>query len=154
MINLNEIMTRNLITLGPGDPVSRAGELMQEHRIRHVPIVGEKNELLGLITQRDILAAASSSEKSGLASDIMREQVHTVSEDSDMRGAALTMQKYKIGCLPVVNENKLVGIVTDSDYVSLAINLLEQLEMSDMDESDGFDEMDDFDDLLGDDDAL
>ena len=102
---------------------------MHENRIRHLPIAGKDNELLGLITQRDILAAASTSDTLELVGDLMRKKVHTVTEDADLRGAALTMQKYKIGCLPVVRDNKIIGIITDTDYVTIAINLLEQMEL-------------------------
>ena len=122
MISVNEIMTADPISLGPSAPLSKAGELMKEHRIRHVP-VAEDGKLLGLITQRDLLALASAEDQYSTTGELMRQNVFTVSVDSDMRGAALLMQKHKIGCLPVVREGQLVGIVTDSDYVSLAINL-------------------------------
>lgn len=147
MISLSEIITRETVTLGPEDPVSRAGELMKEHRIRHIPIVKKSQELVGLISQRDILAVASADSECKVAADLMRTSVHTVSEDADMRGAALTMQKFKIGSLPVVNNGKLVGIVTDSDYVSLAINLLEQIELMESEESGDYGYLEDIDEL-------
>ena len=131
MISLSEIMTNQPITLGPDEPISRAGNVMHENRIRHLPIVDKNKELLGLITQRDILAAASSDDMLESTGDLMRKKVHTVTEDTDLRGAALTMQRYKIGCLPVVRDDKIVGIITDTDYVTIAINLLEQMELFD-----------------------
>jgi CBS domain-containing membrane protein len=136
MISLSEIMTTEPITLGPDEPVSKAGSVMQENRIRHLPIVGKDQALLGLITQRDILAIVSSDNIPELTGDLMRKKVHTVTEDTDLRGAAMTMQRYKIGCLPVVRDNKIVGIITDTDYVGIAINLLEQLELFDEEDSD------------------
>lgn len=139
MISLSEIMTTQPITLGPDEPVSRAGSVMHENRIRHLPIVGKDQALLGLITQRDILAAASSDDILESTGDLMREKVHTATEDTDLRGAALTMQKYKIGCLPVLRDDKIVGIITETDYVSIAINLLEQMELLE-DEGDYTDE--------------
>ena len=60
MISLSEIMTTELITLGPDEPVAEAGRVMYENRIRHLPIVWKNQELLGLISQRDLLASASS----------------------------------------------------------------------------------------------
>ena len=143
MISLKEIMTTDPVTLGPDDPLVKAGELMREHRIRHVPVT-KKGRLKGLITQRDLLAAASAEDEYATVADLMRTNVYTVSDDADMRGAALTMQKHRIGCLPVVNDGRLVGIVTDTDYVGLAINLLEQLEVFE-EAPDGYSEADDLD---------
>ena len=142
MMSINEIMTVNPITLGPNATLDEAGSLMREHRIRHVPIVGEDKELLGLITQRDLLAVGSDQTDSNGVHEIMRRKVYTVSEESDMRSAALMMQEYKIGALPVLRDEKLVGIITDSDYVALAINLLEQLDEFEPEEIDDYDESD------------
>jgi CBS domain-containing protein len=58
----------------------------------------------------------------------MTVSVNTIEETANLRGAALYMQKHKIGCLPVVRGENLVGIITDSDFVSVAINLMEQME--------------------------
>lgn len=142
MMSINEIMTVNPITLGQDATLHAAGSLMREHRIRHVPIVGEDKELLGLITQRDLLAVGSAEAERNAVTEIMRRKVYTVSEESDMRSAALMMQEHKIGALPVLQDKKLVGIITDSDYVALAINLLEQLDESEPDEIDDYDDMD------------
>lgn len=59
-----------------------------------------------------------------------------------MRAAGLLMQQHKIGSLPVMDGDKLVGIITDSDYVSLAMNLLEQLDETNPLDNDDFDELD------------
>ena len=142
MMSINEIMTVNPITLGQNATLDEAGSLMREHRIRHVPIVGEDKELLGLITQRDLLAVGSNQADSNGVHEIMRRKVYTVSEESDMRSAALMMQEYKIGALPVLQDKKLVGIITDSDYVALAINLLEQLDEFEPEEIDDYEERD------------
>jgi CBS domain-containing protein len=107
-----------------------------------VPIVGEDKELLGLITQRDLLAVGSAQADGNGVTKIMRRKVYTVSEESDMRSAALMMQEYKIGALPVLQDKKLVGIITDSDYVALAINLLEQLDEFEPEEIDDYDDSD------------
>ena len=144
MISLNEIMTPDPVTLTPDVPLKNAGELMRERRIRHIPVTRD-GRLEGLITQRDLLAAASAEDDYSTVADVMRTNVYTVSEDDDMRGAALKMQKHKIGCLPVVADGLLVGIVTDSDYVALAINLLEQLEVYE----EAPDDFDDEDELSG-----
>ena len=140
MMSINEIMTANPITLGQNATLEEAGLLMREHRIRHVPIVGENKELLGLITQRDLLAVSSAEADGNAVTEIMRRKVYTVSEESEMRSAALMMQEYKIGALPVLQDKKLVGIITDSDYVALAINLLEQLDEFEPEEIDDYED--------------
>lgn len=142
MMTINEIMTINPITLGQDALLVDAAGLMKAHRIRHVPIVNDNKELLGLITQRDLLAAASVEAGSDAVRDIMRRKVYTISENADLRSAALMMQEHKIGALPVLRDGKLIGIITDSDYVALAINLLEQLDVSEPDEFDNDDESD------------
>jgi len=138
MISLREMMTTQPITLGPKEPVSKAVSIMYENRIRHLPIVGKDQELLGLITQRDILVAASSDNIIEWTGDLMRKKVRSVTEDADLRGAAVIMQRYKIGCLPVVRDEKIVGIITETDYVAIAINLLEQMELFESEEDEEF----------------
>ena len=59
----------------------------------------------------------------------MIKDVTTIHNADNLRQAALHMQSHKHGCLPVINEGRLVGIITDSDFVSIAINLLEQVEL-------------------------
>ncbi|MEP5766382.1 MAG: CBS domain-containing protein [Halieaceae bacterium] len=139
MFTVAEIMNTELITLGPDDNLREARRLMSEHHIRHIPVVSENQRLIGLVSQRDVLAAADSSLLAGpdeieaeeqyvAVSSVMSVSVNTIDEGANLRGAALYLQKHKIGCLPVVRKEKLVGIVTDSDFVGVAINLMEQLE--------------------------
>jgi CBS domain-containing protein len=73
-------------------------------------------------------------------SDAMVTDVATVDVNASLRHAALFLEKHKIGCLPVLDDDRLVGIITDTDFVGVAINLLEQLE-----ETEPVDE--DFDDV-------
>ena len=61
-------------------------------------------------------------------SAIMHTKMLAADDRMPLRAAALRLQEHNIGCLPVLHEKKLVGIITDSDFVGLAINLLEQLE--------------------------
>ncbi|WP_116473663.1 CBS domain-containing protein [Zobellella maritima] len=133
---VSEIMSRQVIGLEPAATLEQARTLMQRRHIRHLPVV-EQQRLLGLVSQRDILAAQESSLESGTngdflnshtLADIMTRAVTTISPRAGIREAALYLQKHKYGCLPVVDKGKLVGIVTDSDFVAVAINLLEVLD--------------------------
>lgn len=147
MLNVAEIMTTDVLTLSPDDSLLDARRLMAEHHIRHLPIVEEGNRLAGLVTQRDILAAADSTlivdpEAAGnheqyiALSSFMTLDVHSIDEHASLRGAALYLQKNKVGCLPVVNGETLVGIITDSDFVTVAITLMEQIEETEPEEED------------------
>jgi CBS domain-containing protein len=143
MISVDELMTRSPITLGPDDKLDKAAKLMKEHRIRHVPIVDQHDHLLGIITQRDVLAATKEVDTYQIK-QVMRRTVRTTTPESSLRAAAMQMQKHKIGSLPVMESDQVIGILTDSDFVGLSITLLEQMEEA---ENDNFEEVDDEDDL-------
>ncbi len=143
MLSVAEIMTREPYTLGPDDSLQQARQLMEEHHIRHIPVVSGDHTLVGVVSQRDVLAASDSSlmgdtgtQRYVALSSVMTSPVQTVDQHASLRGAAMHLQKNKLGCLPVLTDGKLVGIVTDSDFVAVAINLMEQAEMSEPDESD------------------
>ena len=150
MFSIDAVMSTELKTLPPSASLADARELMQEHRIHHLPIVGENNKLVGLLTLTDVLRASDSSLRDdgdrirardiGVA-DVMVTDVATVSHEASLRQAALFLEKYRIGCLPVVDDEALVGIITDSDFVAVAINLLEQIEDSEP-VADDFDDVD------------
>jgi CBS domain-containing protein len=151
MLSVAEIMTTNVQTLGPDDSLAEARKLMAEHHIRHIPIVEDGDRLAGLVTQRDVLAAADSSlivspeeaskqENYIALSSFMIRDVQTVDQHASLRGTAMHLQKNKMGCLPVVEGEILVGIVTDSDFVTVAITLMEQMEETEPEESDLLDE--------------
>jgi len=135
MIKVEDMMTRNPHTLLRSHSLSDAKHLMKEHDIRHVPVVDTENRLLGLVTQRDVLSAQESSlqkisdEQSHTLTtplDIaMRRNVMSVDPHAGLKESATYMQKHKVGCLPVVFNQDLVGIITDSDFVTIAIHLLE-----------------------------
>jgi len=139
MLSLDVIMSTELVTAAPADSLATVRTLMQDHRIHHVPVVDADRNLVGLVTLTDVLAATDSilrDEDSRLrdaeirVEDIMVRDVATIDEHASLRQAALFLEKHRIGCLPVVTGGNLRGIVTDTDFVSVAINLLEQIEES------------------------
>jgi CBS domain-containing protein len=143
MFSLDMIMTTDVLTVHPSDSVKTARKLMQERRIRHLPVVDENEQLVGLVTQTDLFAAADSflrdredrlQVRSFPVSDIMVTNIASVTEDAGLREAASFIEKNRIGCLPVLRDGKLAGIITDTDFVGVAINLLEQLEESELEE--------------------
>jgi CBS-domain-containing membrane protein len=149
MFSIDAIMSTNLITVSPAATLAEARSLMHDNRIHHLPVV-EGDTLVGLITLTNVLAATDSflrddnsrihANEIGIK-DAMVTDVATVDINASLRHAALFLEKHKIGCLPVLDDEKLVGIITDTDFVAVAINLLEQLEESEP----VYDEFDEFD---------
>ena len=145
MFSLDAIMTTDLITAAPTATLAEARSLMREHRIHHLPVVNDDGELIGLLTLTDVLAATDSilrdvdnriRAKDIEVRDVMVTDIATVDERISLRQAALFIEKHRIGCLPVVTDGKLHGIITDTDFVGVAINLLEQLEEAEPEEDD------------------
>jgi CBS domain-containing protein len=137
MMTLDMIMSTDLKTVSPQDSLATVRKLMHENRIHHVPVVVEEDNLIGLVTLTDVLAATDSilrDDDSRLRAreikveDIMVRNLATIDEHASLRQAALFLEKHQIGCLPVVTGGSLRGIVTDTDFVGVAINLLEQIE--------------------------
>lgn len=140
MFSLNTIMSTDLITLQPTATLAEARTLMQSNRIHHLPVVSDDGELIGLVTLTNVLAATDSILRDPdsrihaadiMARDVMVTEIATIDEHASLRQAALFLEKHNIGCLPVVTDGKLRGIITDTDFVAVAINLLEQLETND-----------------------
>lgn len=137
MINIRQVMTprSDLVTLPPTAELTEASKLMTERRIRHIPILDEEGSLMGIVSHRDLLAARGSTDaktdgrSSGLrVSDVMTAPVKYVDPRLGVRDAALSLRSLGIGCLAVMRDGILEGLVTDSDFVGVAINLLEQIE--------------------------
>jgi CBS domain-containing membrane protein len=148
MHTVDEIMTADVLTLQPEEPISKAMALMAEMNIRHVPVVDKKHQLLGIVSHRDILRAdlscldldepntRSDIETSPIKS-IMSEKICTASPKDSLLNVGQILQREKFGCVPIVENGVLAGIITDTDYVAVAITLIE--------------EMEDFDDAVDDD---
>lgn len=140
MITVADVMTRELVTLPDSASIWEARQIMTDRRIRHVPIVNGENEFVGLLSQRDVLATTvsiladvapgeiRSLESSIPVSEVMTVQVVAVEEQTDLREAAQYMLEHKVGCLPVVGAGGLVGIVTETDFIKLVLELLDRVE--------------------------
>ena len=149
MLSIESIMTTDLVTISPSTTLAEARELMRDHRIHHLPVTdGGDSSLVGLLTLTDLLAATDSKLRDSdsrihaadiRTEDVMVKEVITVDARASLRTAALFIEKHKIGCLPVIDRGRLAGIITDTDFVAVAINLLEQLEETEPD--DGFDDV-------------
>lgn len=126
---VQELMVADVLTLRRSDSLAAVLELMSEHDIRHVPIVDGERELVGLVTRRDV-ARGTVSSKDDLPITVREDMLAHRSVDSVMVGDPITVEptdgvdeaaglmlEHKLGCLPVVEGSRLVGIVTESDFV-------------------------------------
>src|SRR5690606_19193249 len=114
-----DLMSGTVLTLTPGQSLPFARELMAMKRLRHLPVVDDDGLLVGLITHRDLLAAAvsslaplSESEREELQFKVpvaraMQEHVWTIGPDAPAEAAARLMLDHQIGCLPVTEGRRL-----------------------------------------------
>jgi CBS domain-containing protein len=124
----SEIMMGSPVTLKPQDTLDLANDVISLGRIRHIPIV-EDGKLVGLLSERDLLGAAATTIfglrqksksallKSVLIKDVMKKKVITVKPETAIKEIAHLMKEKKIGCVPVVSEGALVGLVTTTDLL-------------------------------------
>jgi CBS domain-containing protein len=117
-------MSRPAVTVRQDAEFQKALALMQEKKLRRLPVVDDDGRLVGIVVERDLLVAAMRYLQSRLEiGDIMTRNVVTVSPDTDLVDVARTMLERKIGGLPVVEDGKLVGIVTESDIFRRFVEL-------------------------------
>ncbi len=124
-----DLMTPKPITVVPTAAAADVYELMQQRRIRHIPVVGEDGALEGLVSQRDLLVYADRSDQNAAAdwggmtiADLMHDQVDTISPSCCSAQAARHMLRTKRSSLPVVDDDgQLVGIITEADFVRYAM---------------------------------
>lgn len=132
---VRDIMTNNVITVPSDTPVLEAERMMGFHKFERLPVV-DKGKLVGLVTKDNLLKASPSTATSFsrgelyyllsklTVKEIMVKKVVTVSPDTGVERAAAIAQKNKVGCLPVVEGNKVVGIVTTNDFFYKILNPL------------------------------
>ena len=139
VVKVKDIMTEKLVTIEPDEPIIQAIKAMDEGGLRRLPVL-KAGHLIGIITDRDIRKALNSPmvfhEKTyddyllreiRVGSCMTREPL-TVSPQADIVDAAALMEQEKIGGLPVMNGNRLVGIITVSDLVDYLIRILKEAE--------------------------
>jgi len=136
-MHVRDVMTTPVFAVGQADSLKVVDEMMQWKHVRHVPVVDQAGHLVGLITHRDLLRACVSSlaeipqrEQDELlrgipAREIMHKEVLTCSPEDNARDAGRMMLERKIGCLPVVENGKLTGILTEADFVRAFLEILE-----------------------------
>lgn len=128
-MKIRELMTGGLITVRPETPVQEARDLLAREEIRHLPVTRADGALAGIVTDRDIrlnLPSRATSLSAGeinhllarlTVGEIMTRTVITIGPDAPAREGARIMLDHRIGALPVVDDGRLIGIVTETDIV-------------------------------------
>jgi acetoin utilization protein AcuB len=128
-------MTHNPITIQPNTPVAEALQLIRDKNVRRLPVLDKKERLIGMVTEKELLYASPSPvtslsmhEITYLLSkltvdEVMTRNPITVTEDTPIEDAAALMADHKIGGLPVMRGQQLVGIVTETDLFKTFIEL-------------------------------
>jgi len=136
---VRDAMTKDPITIDPDAPLATAVDVMRTMSLRHLLVVDESGKLVGIVTDRDLRQAAfapaigeylSASGRRRLrqvegaledlrVKSVMTWEVHTTHPDAPLGHAALIMSEQRVGCLPVVVDERLVGILTEHDVLKV-----------------------------------
>lgn len=135
-LTVREVMTPAPATVRPETTVAAAWRLMQRRRIRHLPVLDPRGRLIGIVSERDLrerlLDEATQAELAGSAGAgppveaVMTWGAVTVRPDTALREAARVMHQRRLGALPVVERDRLVGILTATDLLRVLDTLLRQ----------------------------
>jgi CBS domain-containing protein len=130
---VRDLMTHDVVTLERNETLRTADDVMRLGRIRHVPIVDEEGNLAGIVTQRDLFHsglvralgygshAVHQTLDTLVVKEAMRTDVVTTTPDTPLQDAARVMLEKKLGCLIVMNGREIAGILTEGDFVRLAV---------------------------------
>ncbi|RRR73345.1 MAG: CBS domain-containing protein [Candidatus Viridilinea halotolerans] len=112
-------MSAHPVTIEPESSALSALGIMQYHRLRHIPVIDSNGHVVGILTERDLLLAASRHLHAGMeVSEVMAREVITVSPQTPIGEAAFLMARHHFGSLPVVDEASVIaGIITESDLL-------------------------------------
>ena len=125
-------MATDLFTVHADDIIELVADVMNWRHISYIPVEDHKGRLIGLITSRQLLRYYAQRAKFNDATqltvkDVMVKDPFTISPEATIVEAMRVMREKKVGCLPVVQEGELVGLITEMDYVRITARLLERL---------------------------
>jgi acetoin utilization protein AcuB len=133
---VSDLMTPDPVTATDKTPIDDALRLMREKKVRRLPVLSDKGDLVGIVAEKDILYASPSPATSLsiheihyllaklTVAEIMTKKVITVTADTPLEEAARIMADTRIGALPVMQDGKLVGIITETDIFKGFVELL------------------------------
>ena len=127
---VEQFMAVDLFTVRAEDILDLAASLMHWRHVRHVPVEDDAGHLIGIVSHRDLLELFALGKITGQAElvirDVMKTDLVTVAPDTPTLEALEIMRERRIGCLPVVKDNKLIGLITAYDFLTVSSKLLEE----------------------------
>lgn len=127
---IEQFMATDLFTVRPEDAMDLAANVMHWRHLRHVPVEDDAGHLVGIVTRRDLLGLLVRGKlepgAETVVRDVMKSNPITVGPETATLDALKLMRENDIGCLPVVKDGKLVGIVTAHDFLTVSTKLLEE----------------------------
>jgi acetoin utilization protein AcuB len=128
---VEEIMKTDIATLSPTDTIADAMKLMETKKIRHIPIIDSQRQLVGLVTVANIREATPSIFRANEHPEDLKKPLETIMECDIITGHPLDFveevaglfYEHKISCIPIINDRKLVGIVTETDLLRTLVEL-------------------------------
>ncbi len=129
-LSVSDLMTKDVEVIFDDEAVDVARTIMTLSRIRHLPVTDREDKLVGLVSQRDLLARVISHGASApiLVRDIMTTKVATVTAGTPIQMAGRIMIENKYGCLLVTEQDRIEGILTETDFVEFVANNAERWE--------------------------
>lgn len=140
---VEQFMAVDLFTVRPEDILDLAASLMHWKHVRHVPVEDDAGHLIGIVSHRDLLELFALGKITGPAQlvvgDVMKTDLITVAPETSALEALELMRERRIGCLPVIKDDKLVGLVTAYDFLTVSAKLFEErlTEVAEPDEAAG-----------------
>ncbi len=130
-LRVEQYMTTDLFTVQEDEPLDLVASLMEWERIRHVPVEDHQHRLVGLVSYRALLRMMARGKlvdggRNVAVSEVMRQNPVTVPPEASTLEAIELMRQHRVGCLPVVKDDRLVGMVTERDFMNVSAQLLEQ----------------------------
>lgn len=138
---VEQFMAVDLFTVRPEDILDLAASLMHWRHVRHVPVEDDGGHLIGIVSHRDLIELLASGKLSStepiVIRDIMKTDLVTIAPETPTLDALDLMRERNIGCLPIVKDNRLVGLVTAYDFLTVSAKLFEEKLTSVMNENIG-----------------
>jgi CBS domain-containing protein len=128
-MQVKQAMTKNVLVTSPTFSVRSVAKVMAEHRVGCL-VVQDDNKIVGIITELDIIWKVVANDKdpnTTTVGDVMTKKVFTIRADQTLEEASALMIENKIKKLPVVENNKLVGIITATDMISVQPKMIDDL---------------------------
>ncbi len=137
-MQVKDLMTKDIHALKANASLGQARQLMEQHRIRQIPVVDDQNAIVGIVTKKDVYAASISNltqnigkrqeilEQGVRVEEIMTAKVVSISADQLVSEAASQLLELRVGALPVTDDGKLVGLISGTDILAITVQLLQE----------------------------